>query len=67
MGAGNVCGICGATTTGEETDNSSRAIDDNRPGITFGGKSAGQLRLVEGQNCQLFGNHGVVVREIFRE
>jgi hypothetical protein len=51
------------TTAGEDTDNSSRAINDNRPGIAFGGKSAG--RLVEGQNRQLFGNRGVVVGEIF--
>lgn len=60
---GNVCGIRGATTAGEHTDNSSRAIDDNRPGIAFGGKSTG--RLVEGQNRQLFGSRGVVVGVIF--
>ena len=50
---GNVCGIWG-TTTSEDTDNLSCTIDNNRPGITFGGKSTRQL--VEGQNHQLLGN-----------
>jgi hypothetical protein len=45
------------------TNNSSHAINDNRPGIAFGKKST--KRLVEAQNHQLFGNSGVVVGEIF--
>lgn len=60
---GNVCGICGTATAGEDTDNSSRTIDDNRPGIVFGRKWT--RGMIKGENHQLFGNRGVVVGEVF--